>query len=309
MIGDHKPPWLKIRPPKEHFARVKETVRKYGLHTVCEEAKCPNLSECWSGGTATFMVMGDTCTRGCRFCAVKTFFKGQPLDVDEPIKVAKAIQEWGLDYVVITSVDRDDLPDQGAGHFAKCIEEVKKLNPDTIVEVLIPDFKANEQCIRTIVDAKPHVIAHNVETCRELQKRVRDPRANYEQSLATLRIVKEMDLAIYTKSGMMLGLGETEQQIAKTMDDVLAIGVQIFTLGQYLQPTKGHLRVERFIPPEEFEHYKQIGEQKGFLYVASGPFVRSSYRAGELFLKKVLGVQEAKAITTQNTANTANINI
>lgn len=295
MIGDQKPPWLKIRPPREKFSSVQETVQRYRLHTVCEEAKCPNLSECWSGGTATFMVMGDTCTRGCRFCAVKTFFKGQPLDPEEPVNVAKAIQEWGLDYVVITSVDRDDLPDQGAGHFARVIREIRVRSPQTIVEVLIPDFRADEKCIRTIAEAKPHVIAHNVETCRQLQKKVRDPRAGYDQSLRTLTLVKQIDPSIYTKSGMMLGLGETREQILQTMDDVLAIGVQIFTIGQYLQPTKGHLRVEQFIPPEEFKGLGQIGEEKGFLYVAAGPFVRSSYRAGEFYMKKVLGASNKEA--------------
>ena len=295
MIGDKKPPWLKIRPPRQKFSYVQETVKRYKLHTVCEEAKCPNLSECWSGGTATFMVMGDTCTRGCRFCAVKTFFKGEPLDPDEPANLAKAIAEWGLDYIVITSVDRDDLPDQGAHHFAQCIQEVKRLNPNTIVEVLIPDFRADESCIKTIVDAKPHVIAHNMETSRELQKKVRDPRANYDQSLKTLTLAKRMDPSIYTKSGIMVGLGETDEQIFQTMDDVLKIGVQIFTIGQYLQPTKGHLRVETFIPPEKFDYYKKAGEQRGFLYVASGPFIRSSYRAGELFLKNVIKSQKSNS--------------
>lgn len=289
MIGDQKPEWLKIRPPKEKFSYVKETVRRYNLHTVCEEAKCPNLSECWSGGTSTFMVMGDTCTRGCRFCAVKTFFKGQPLDPEEPMNVARAVQEWGLDYIVITSVDRDDLPDQGSEHFARVIQEVRRLNPKTIVEVLIPDFRGDEACVRRIVDARPHVIAHNVETCRELQKRVRDPRANFDQSLRTLILAKQMDPSIFTKSGIMVGLGETREQIERTMDEVLSIGVQLFTVGQYLQPTKGHLKVERFVQPKEFVELKEVGERKGFLYVAAGPFVRSSYKAGELFLKNVIG--------------------
>lgn len=286
-MGDKKPSWLKIRPPREKFSSVKETIKRHNLHTVCEEAKCPNLSECWSCGTATFMIMGNTCTRGCRFCSVKTFSKGEPLDPDEPNRIAKAVQEWGLKYIVITSVDRDDLADQGSEHFAKCIREVKQLNPKIIVEVLIPDFRADEKCIRTVVEAQPHVIGHNVETCRELQKKVRDARANYEQSLKVLRIVKQMDPKIYTKSGMMVGLGETQEQIFQTMDDLLEIGVQIFTIGQYLQPTKNHLPVKRFVPPEEFEHLKNIGEKKGFLYVAAGPFVRSSYRAGELFLKGI----------------------
>lgn len=283
-----KPQWLKIRPPTGKFDAVKATLRKHGLVTVCEEAHCPNISECWSGGTATFMVMGDTCTRGCRFCNVKSARFGQPLDPDEPRKIAQAVAEWGLDYVVVTSVDRDDLPDQGAGHFAACIREIKKQHPAVIVEVLIPDFRGNRECIRTIVEAGPDVIAHNVETVRSLQRSVRDVRANYEQSLGVLRVVKDLNPAVYTKSSIMLGLGEKEEEIVQAFRDLRAVGVEIVTLGQYLRPSSWHLSVSEYVPPERFNYYKQLAEQEGFLYCAAGPFVRSSYKAGELFIKNVI---------------------
>ena len=296
VMGGHKPDWLRIRPKfTSEFKQVKQTIKDLGLHTVCEEAHCPNLNECWSGGTATLMVMGDVCTRGCRFCNVKTGFRGSPLDADEPRKVGEAIKGWGLDYVVITSVDRDDLPDQGAGHFAECIRQVKLQSPNTIVEVLIPDFRGNADCIRTIVDAHPDVIDHNIETVRELQKKVRDPRANYDQSLGVLKKVKEMDSSIYTKSSVMLGLGETSAQLVQAMDDLRAIDVDVLTMGQYLQPSKYHLKVDGYVPPEEFERYKKIAEDKGFLYVASGPFVRSSYKAAELFVRGLVKKRAAQA--------------
>src|SRR3989344_3638613 len=192
MISNrNKPQWLKIRPPTEKYEEIKKTIRKNDLHTVCEESHCPNMSECWSGGTATFMVMGDTCTRACKFCAVKTGYPAMPLDPEEPIKLANVVKEWKLNYIVITSVDRDDLKDQGAGHFASCIREIKKANPDIVVEVLIPDFRGNEECIKTIIDAGPDVIAHNIETVERLQRQVRDPRANYKQSMFVLDYVKK----------------------------------------------------------------------------------------------------------------------
>ena len=283
-----KPAWLKIAPPTtESFSGIKQIISEKKLHTVCQEAHCPNMSECWSGGTATFMVMGDTCTRGCRFCAVKTAAKGTPLDPNEPRNLAKAVGEMGLDYVVITSVDRDELPDQGAGHFAKCVEELHKQAPDVLVEVLIPDFRGDENLIKTIVDAKPTVIAHNIETVKRLQRTVRDGRANYEQSLKVLRTVKEINPEIYTKSSIIAGFGETKEEIIETMKDLRQNKVDIVTLGQYLRPSDWHVQVSEYVTPETFKFYEQKGKEIGFMYVASGPFVRSSYKAGDLFVKGV----------------------
>ncbi|MBI4167880.1 MAG: lipoyl synthase [Candidatus Aenigmarchaeota archaeon] len=288
LASPNKPEWLKTKlQTMGEFAKVRETVKNLGLNTVCESAHCPNISECWSGGTATFMVMGNTCTRGCRFCEVS---HGRPVELDifEPVKLAKAVKEFNLDYVVITSVDRDDLPDQGSLHFAACIKAVKKMNPNIRIEVLIPDFRGREDLIKNIVDAKPDVIAHNVETVRRLQKFVRDTRAGYDQSLSVLKVVKKLNPEIRTKSSVMLGVGETEQEVCEAMDDLRAVGVDFFTIGQYLRPTKKQMAVEKYVHPGIFEKLKTAGEQKGFLYVASGPFVRSSYRAGELFIKAVL---------------------
>lgn len=280
-----KPQWLKIQLKREqNFDKIDATLKKHNLHTVCQEAHCPNISECWNGGTATFMIMGDVCTRGCRFCAVKTG-KPQSLDENEPRKLAHAINEWGLDYVVITSVDRDDLPDQGAQHFAACINEIRKENPKLMIEVLTPDFRGNIECIKTIVAAQPNVFAHNIETVRRLQN-VRDIRASYEQSLQVLKIAKQLGIK-YTKSSIMLGLGETEEEIVETMQDLRAIDVDIVTLGQYLRPTLKHIQIGEYVHPSKFEYYKRVSEDMGFLYCASGPFVRSSYRAGEFFLKSL----------------------
>ncbi len=291
MISNRgKPQWLKIKPPTtEKYKNIKETLGKFGLHTVCEESHCPNISECWSGGTATFMVLGDTCTRGCRFCQVKTAKKGQELDPYEPRKLALAIKEWGLDYIVITSVDRDDLPDQGAEHFAKCIKEVKKQIPGILVEVLIPDFRGDTECLKKVIAAQPDVIAHNIETVRRLQPKVRDRRANYDQSLVVLTNMKKINPKIFTKSSIIVGFGETDEEVLQTMKDLRSINVNILTIGQYLRPSDWHTDVKEYVPPEKFEFYKMMGESMGFSYVASGPFVRSSYRAGELFVKNVLG--------------------
>ena len=290
-----KPDWLKIRPPSEKFHEIKHTLRKLNLTTVCEEAHCPNAAECWSGGTATFMVMGDTCTRGCRFCNIKTAKEGQPLDQEEPQKIAKAIKEWKLKYVVITSVDRDDLPDQGASHFAKCITEIKKQHPKTIVEVLIPDFQGNTTHLQTIIDANPDVIAHNVETVERLQPTVRDRRANYNQSLKVLQNIKDLNHTknkIFTKTSLMIGLGETEQEITQTCKDLRAINTDIITFGQYLQPSKRHIKVHEYVHPDQFEKYKQETLKLGFMYCASGPFVRSSYKAAELFIEGKINKKE-----------------
>lgn len=300
LIGEIelKPDWLKIRLPSgtgiQKFASVKQTIKGFGLTTVCEEARCPNISECWSGGTATFMVLGDTCTRGCRFCHVKTSRYGQNVDVFESFKLGQAVKSFGLKYVVITSVDRDDLPDQGAMHFAACIKEVKKQNPQTLIEVLIPDFRASTKCLDTIIDAQPEVIAHNIETVKRLQAVVRDRHANYDQSLFVLDYVKKKSPDTITKSSIMVGLSETDQEVLQAMDDLRAIGVDCLTIGQYLQPSQKHLKVTEFVPPEKFELFKQKGMEKGFLYVASGPFVRSSYRAGEFFIENVVKKRKNK---------------
>jgi lipoic acid synthetase len=281
-----KPQWLKIELSRnDNFDNIDNTLKKYNLHTVCQEAHCPNISECWNGGTATFMVMGDICTRGCRFCAVKT---GKPLalDKDEPHKLAHAIKEWGLDYIVITSVDRDDLPDHGAQHFASCINAVRDANPNILIEVLIPDFRGGEDCIKIIVDAGPDVLAHNIETIKRLQN-IRDVRANYQQSLFVLRKAKELG-AKYTKSSLMLGLGESEEEIIEAMGDLRKAGVDIITFGQYLRPSSKHIQVGEYVHPAKFQYYKELADNMGFLYCASGPFVRSSYKAGELFLKGLM---------------------
>lgn len=285
-----KPQWLKIRlNVNDEFSSIKSALNKHNLHTVCEEAHCPNISECWSGGTATFMLMGDVCTRGCKFCAVKTGNPMKKLDADEPKKLAQALAEIKLfDYVVLTSVNRDDLEDGGSGHFAECIREIKKAYPKIIVEVLIPDFKGDVGALKKIVDAKPEVIAHNIETVERLQRKVRDVRANYKQSLFVLENVKKMNPKIYTKSSIMLGLGEADDEIIQSMKDLRNIGTDIITFGQYLRPTDWHIPISEFISPEKFEYFKQKALELGFLFCASGPFVRSSYKAGELFVKNVI---------------------
>ncbi len=285
-----KPQWLKIKlEVNDNFSEIKNSLKHHGLHTVCESAHCPNISECWSGGTATFMLMGDVCTRGCKFCAVKTGNPMQKLDADEPKKLAKALAEIKLfDYVVLTSVNRDDLEDGGSSHFAECIKEIKKSYPEMIVEVLIPDFNGSIDSLKKIVDAKPEVIAHNIETIERLQKKVRDVRANYNQSLKVLENVKKLNSKIYSKSSIMVGLGETDEEIIQSMKDLRAIDVDILTVGQYLRPTDRHIPISGFVSPEKFEYYKQKALELGFLYCASGPFVRSSYKAGELFVKNVL---------------------
>ena len=289
---DHpKPEWLKLKLNlnREKHYLIKGALRKRGLVTVCEEAHCPNIDECWANeGTATFMVMGDTCTRGCNFCNVKTGDSGKSLDPLEPAKLASAIAEMGLDYAVITSVDRDDLPDQGAHHFAACIKEIKRQRPETLVEVLIPDFRGDSNLVKLIVDAHPDVIAHNLETTEPLQHVVRDPRANYSQSLSVLKAIKELDPKIVTKSALMLGLGETDNDVLKAMDDLLLNRVQILTLGQYLRPSAQHIQVKEYVHPDKFKEFEKTGLEKGFSFVVAGPFVRSSYKAGDFFVKNLL---------------------
>ena len=292
MPRSPKPPWLKVKMPGgERYQRIKARARELDLHTVCEEARCPNIGECWGGGTATFMVMGGICTRGCRFCAVTTRRQGMPLDVEEPVKVAEAIRELELDYVVVTSVDRDDLPDQGAGHFAACIREIRARNPRTLIEVLIPDFSGEAELLRRVVEARPDVLAHNVECVERLTPRVRDPRAGYAQSLEVLRQTRLMDPERFTKSSLMVGVGETESEMVQAMLDLRAVGVDFLTIGQYLQPTKKHLEIDSYVPPEVFAEYERIGRDLGFAYVASGPLVRSSYKAGEFFIQQYLRQQ------------------
>lgn len=296
-----KPDWLKVRAPSgENYARIKEMLGELKLATVCQEAKCPNMGECWSGGTATFMLMGEVCTRGCKFCNVKTGNPRGALDPLEPEKVGYSIAQMDLEYVVITSVDRDDLPDQGAGHFARTIRTIKTLDPELIVEILTPDFRGQEDLIVQLVESKPDVFAHNVETVERLQKKVRDPRANYKQSLGVLETVKKHDPTRYTKTSLMLGLSETDEEVLQTLKDLRRIECDIVTFGQYLQPTERHLNVESYVTPEKFKEWQSIAEGMGFLYVASGPLVRSSYRAGEFFMKGVLNKQSKEQPTFQS---------
>ena len=289
MAAERKPEWLKVRPPGgENFAHLKTLLRGLDLHTVCEEAHCPNVAECWGGGTATIMLLGDTCTRGCRFCAVTSGNPKGAVDPFEPAKVANAIAELGLTYVVLTSVDRDDLPDGGAAHFAQTVRAIKALDPDILVETLVPDFQGDPEAIRTVLGGGQDVFDHNVETVPRLQPIVRDRRANYEQSLFVLRHAKAVRPDVYTKSSIMLGLGETEDEVFETLRDLRAASVDIVTLGQYLRPSSWHLPVQDFVPPEAFDAYRRQAEDLGFLYAAAGPLVRSSYRAGEFFLESVL---------------------
>ena len=275
-------------PSGENYKRLKVLSNNFGLHTVCEEAHCPNIGECWGGGTATFMLLGDTCTRGCRFCAVKSGNPNLMVDELEPVKIAIALSEMKLSYVVLTSVDRDDLPDGGAGHFARTIAETKKRNPGLLIEVLTPDFRGDAGSVGTIVKAHPDVFAHNIETVERLQRKARDIRAGYRQSLDVLKAVKKIDQSIYTKSSIMLGLGETDSEIKKSMRDLRDIDVDVLAIGQYLRPSSWHLEVEDYVSPSKFEELREIGESMGFKYVASGPLVRTSYRAGEYFIENMI---------------------
>lgn len=288
-----KPDFLRMRvrhSPK--YESVKDIVKQHRLATVCEEAKCPNISECWSAGTATIMLMGEVCTRACRFCSVNTGNPKGGLDVQEPENTAKAVQLMGLAYVVLTSVNRDDLPDGGAGHYARTIKEVKRLNPDTGVEALTPDFLGLESAIDTLLDSGLDVFAQNVETVKRLTHPVRDPRAGYEQTLDVLRYAAQTSDVI-TKTSLMLGLGETDDELLECMDDLRTASVDVLTLGQYLQPTKNHLPVERFVTPEEFERYRTWGLEKGFKEVVSGVFVRSSYRAERVLEFNNVGLESS----------------
>ena len=286
-----KPDWLRVRVQGgPNFDKVQGIVKEHRLATVCEEAKCPNMSECWSSGTATIMLMGDVCTRACRFCAVNT---GNPkgwLDPEEPDNTARSVQLMKLRYVVLTSVNRDDLPDGGAGHYAQCVRRVKADNPQTAVEALTPDFLGALNDVETVLDSGIEVFAQNVETVRRLTHPVRDPRAGYDQTLAVLAHAKHYRPDVLTKTSLMLGLGETEAEIMEAMDDLRAADVDILTLGQYLQPTAHHYPIARWVSPDEFETYRQWGLDRGFLEVVSGVFVRSSYRAEQVLQKNNVGL-------------------
>jgi lipoic acid synthetase len=274
--GISKPSWLKIElPTGENYTRVKKIVREHKLHTICEDGRCPNMGECWGAGTATFMILGNVCTRSCSFCAVATGRPGE-YDLDEPARVAEAIRLMGVKHAVITSVNRDELKDKGAGVWAATIREVKKVNPQTTMETLIPDFKAHWDLLEMVIAEKPEVVSHNMETVARLYRLVR-PQAKYERSLEQIRRTKEFGLR--TKSGVMLGLGETDDEIRQIMDDLVAHGCEVLTLGQYLQPTKMHLEVREFVHPDKFAYWKEEGERRGFRHVESGPMVRSSYHA------------------------------
>jgi lipoyl synthase len=270
------PSWLKVKlPTGENYRKVRKLVDEYKLHTICESGNCPNMGECWGEGTATFMILGNTCTRSCSFCAVATG-RNNNYDTDEPMRVAEAIRLMGVKHAVLTSVNRDGLPDKGATVWADTIRFTKQLNPNTTMETLIPDFMSKWDLLYQVIDEKPEVVSHNMETVKRLYRKVR-PQAKYERSLE--QTLKTKERGRRTKSGIMLGLGETETEVLEIMDDLLLHGCDVLTLGQYLQPTKMHLAVEEFITPEQFDYYKIAGMQKGFKYVESGALVRSSYHA------------------------------
>ena len=289
--AEKKPDWIRVRAsfdPK--YGVVKKQVESKKLNTVCEEAMCPNISECWSSGTATFMLMGSVCTRACKFCSVDTGNPNGWLDKDEPEKTAEAVSIMDLKYVVLTSVNRDDLPDGGAQHYANTVKAIKERNPSTAVEALTPDFKGLRNSVEILVNSGIEVFAQNLETVERLTHPVRDPRAGYQQTLDVLKKAKELNKNVLTKTSLILGLGEQTDEIEKTMDDLLDHKVDILTLGQYLRPTLNHLPVHKWVTPEEFNMYRKIGIQKGFLEVISGPMVRSSYRAERALLKNNAGI-------------------
>jgi len=290
-----KPEWLRARMPAgEGYAAVRALVREHRLATVCEEAKCPNIGECWNAGTATLMLMGAVCTRACRFCAVDT---GNPrgwLDAEEPENAARTVELMKLRYVVLTSVNRDDLPDGGAAHYAACVRAIKARVPGTAVEALTPDFAGDTRAVETVVDSGIEVFAQNLETVRRLTHPVRDARAGYEQTLGVLAHAKRHRPGVLTKSSLMLGLGEREDELATAMDDLRACGVELLTLGQYLRPTPQHLPVERFVAPSEFDRYREWALARGFIECVSGPLVRSSYRAEQALARNNAGLDNAR---------------
>mmetsp|Transcript_42223 Transcript_42223/g.82866 ORF Transcript_42223/g.82866 Transcript_42223/m.82866 type:complete len:414 (+) Transcript_42223:196-1437(+) len=300
MPSGPRPAWFRVPGPSgspdSRYAAVAAQIKSSSFATVCEEAACPNQGECWSGGTATIMLLGDACTRGCAFCNVDTDRAPPPPDPFEPFSAAQAVCSWDVDYVVLTSVDRDDMEDGGAGHFATTVELIKFNRPEMLVECLVSDFGGNKDSVRRIARSGLDVYAHNVETVRRLQSAIRDPKAGYDQSLGNLAYAKAAVPGMYTKTSIMLGLGETEEEVVQTMKDLRAIDVDVVTFGQYLRPTERHLSVVEYIRPEKFDMYRQLGEEMGFKYVASGPMVRSSYKAGEFYLEHLIK-KERKAET------------
>ncbi|KAJ1952409.1 hypothetical protein EC988_003568 [Linderina pennispora] len=293
------PSWLKTEiPAGNNVTSIRKTLRDLKLHTVCEEARCPNMGECWGGGkhgtaTATIMIMGDTCTRGCRFCSVKTAKNPAALDADEPKNVATALAKWGLDYVVLTSVDRDDLADFGANHFASTVEHIRQMAPQMMIECLTPDFVGQPELVARVALSGLDVYAHNIETVEALQRQVRDHRAGYKQSMFVLEHAKKTKPTLLTKSSIMLGVGETDAEVLQTMRDLRSAGVDIVTLGQYMRPTKRHMKVHEYVTPDKFKHWEDVGRELGFVYAASGPLVRSSYKAGEFFISEILRKRSA----------------
>ncbi|KAL7534646.1 hypothetical protein ACHAXR_006008 [Thalassiosira sp. AJA248-18] len=287
-----RPSWFHVPAPsadeKSRYQAVKESLSNLSLNTVCEEAQCPNIGECWNGGTGTIMLLGDTCTRGCMFCAVKTDGKPPEPDPFEPFKTAEAVTKWGVDYIVLTSVDRDDIPDGGAQHFATTVELLKHKKPSILAECLVSDFQGDPESVATLAKSGLDVYAHNVETVERLQTYVRDKRASYWQSIGTLEHAKKVQPDLYTKTSLMLGLGESDEEVIQTMKDLRSVDVDVVTFGQYLRPTENHLSVVEYVTPEKFEYFKKVGEELGFKYVASGPLVRSSYKAGEFYLTHMI---------------------
>ena len=284
-----KPSWLKVPlPGGPGYTRLKTLARDLRLHTVCEEARCPNVGECWSGAhpTMTIMVLGEECTRLCRFCAVKTNARPAAPDPEEPRNVGAAVAAMNVGYVVVTSVDRDDLADGGASHYAACVHEIRKQSPATVIETLIPDYVSSD--LECLVSARPDVLAHNVEVVPRLQRRIRDPRCSFQRSLETLRGAKELEPEGYSKSSLMLGLGETQEEVLESMQLLRSAGVDFLTLGQYLRPSENHAPVREYVAPARFAELQVLGEKLGFRYVASGPLVRSSYKAGEYFFERLV---------------------
>jgi len=285
VLGERKPPWLKVRAPGgDTYRRVKQTITELRLHTVCQEARCPNVGECWGAGTATVMLLGDTCTRGCRFCAVAAGKPAGVVDSGEPLNVARAVAKLGLRYVVLTMVTRDDLDDGGAGHVAETVTALREQSSSVLVETLVGDFAGDAQAIDTVLEARPDVFAHNVEVSRRLTRTIRDHRFSYDRSLEVLSLARARGLSRFVKSGFMVGLGEGDDEVYETLSDLYRAGAEIVTIGQYLRPSARHAPVVRYVEPERFSEYERVGRELGFAFVASGPLVRSSYHAAEGFV-------------------------
>ncbi len=291
-----KPRWLKVRAPGgENYTRLKGQLRSRQLNTVCEEARCPNIGECWGGGTLTVMLLGDTCTRACRFCAVKTGNPKGVVDGDEPENVAAMLAGLGLEYVVLTMVDRDDLADGGAAHVARTLQAIRRRNPGLLLETLVGDFLGKRDALSALLEGEPDVFAHNIEVTERLTREMRDKRCNYRQSLDVLRISKELRPDTFTKSSIMVGIGESREEVEQCLHDLRGVGVDFVTIGQYLQPTARHHPVIEYVHPDVFESYRQLGASLGFQYTASGPLVRSSYRAAEFFIKRELQASRGRS--------------